>query len=932
MKISNSKKRIKRNLTNVKTKIESQKKGSKHFFKKSRSIILNLIMLGLIGIFVLGLFFILYIITTAPDFDKDKFYNSSASILYNKNGNEFARLGAQNRELVTYEDLPQVLVDAIVATEDSRFFQHDGFDIARFIKATLGQLAGNKGAGGASTLTMQVVGLAEYTSRTQTSGIKGIVRKFTDIYMAVFKLEKYYTKEEILEFYVNNPTFGYNNVYGIEQASQAFFGKSVRDISLPEAAILAGIFNAPSTYNPFASIKNCTNRKNTVLNLMYKHGYITEEQLNDAKSISVESLIVEANAQKLNQYQWFIDTVQDEVIEKTGLNPANVPMEITTTLDPKIQDELNTAGNTNTYYKWKNDKEQLSMVVTSVEDGSIAAIYGGRNQTGARLMNRATRRKYQPGSTAKPIFDYAPAIEYNNASSGTYYIDEAMSYSNGQTLKDSDGKYLGLLTMRVALGRSRNIPALQAFQSVDKNKIASFVKSLGIDYGDELYESYSIGSFDTISGLQLSAAYAAFARGGYYIEPYSFTKIKFIDTGDEEEYKPKKEKVMSDSTAYIINNILTSAHVNYNVGGSFTIGGTDVAAKTGTSTYDGNAVKNAGITGTTPSRDNWTVAYSPDYSISMWYGYDYLEKANYTTMNNALRVKNALMSGIAKKVYKKNSRFEKPSSVVEVEVEKETLPLQLPSEYTPSNMRMTEIFKRGTEPTEVSTRYQKLDAPTNGKATTNGSTVYLSWDAINTPNAINANYLQSYFSENYVIASQKYYESRLSYNNQYIGEVRYSVYLENNGSTQFLGEVKEPSFTYQGESGTNYKFIVQANYSIYKVNASDYLYINASTGGQSTSAITLNISSKDECKTKIDANSYYTDNTVITAKDINGNDVTNSLKILDPTIVNLETNQTVKRINLSLNGKYKITYNVMYNNKTYSISRTFTIADSCTLE
>ena len=158
----------------------------------------------------------------------------------------------------------------------------------------------------------------------------------------------------------------------------------------------------------------------------------------------------------------------------------------------KIQDELNTAGNTNTYYKWKNDKEQLSMVVTSVEDGSIAAIYGGRNQTGARLMNRATRRKYQPGSTAKPIFDYAPAIEYNNASSGTYYIDEAMSYSNGQTLKDSDGKYLGLLTMRVALGRSRNIPALQAFQSVDKNKITSFVKSLGIDYGDELYESYSI--------------------------------------------------------------------------------------------------------------------------------------------------------------------------------------------------------------------------------------------------------------------------------------------------------------------------------------------------------------------------------------------------------------------------------------------------------
>lgn len=927
-KSSNTKRKIQRNISNIKTKMETQNSYRKKRKRQNRHIILSLILVLLIGIMILGLFGIIYIITSAPKFDTDRLYNTSSSILYAKNGTEIGRLGAQNRQLVTYDELPQVLIDAIVATENSRYFQHDGFDIARFIKASLGQVAGNSKAGGASTITMQVVGMA-FTDRKDAEGIKGIIRKFTDIYMAVFKVEKQYTKEEIIEFYVNTPWLGSNNTYGIEQASQRYFGKSVRDISLPEAAILAGIFNAPSTYDPFKNIENCTSRRNTVLNLMYRHGYITEDQLNDAKSIPVESLLNQNVDDGLSKYQWFVDTVQNDVIEKTGKDPAKVPMKIYTTLDTTIQDELNTAGNTNTYYKWKNTKEQLSMVVTSVSDGSIIALYGGRNQSGVQQLNRATLEKYQPGSTAKPIIDYGPAIEYGNASTGTYYLDEPMSYSNGQSIKNSDSKYLGMITMRVALSRSRNIPALQAFQSVDKAKISSFVNSLGINYGDTLYESASIGSFDTVSAVQMSAAYATFARGGYYIEPYTFTKIEFIDSGEEYENKYKKEKVMSDSTAYMINNILVTAHSSYRVGGSYSVSGTDIAAKTGTSTYDGNAVSALGIK-TLPSRDNWTVSYSPDYSISMWYGYDKLYKDAYTTMNGALSVKNALMSGVAKKVFKKNSRFEKPSSVVEVEVEKETMPLQLPSEYTPSNMRMTELFKKGTEPTETSFRYQKLEAPTNGKATTNGSTIYLSWNPISTPKAIDNSYLQSYFNENYKISANKYYEARLSYNNQSIGEVRYSIYLQqSNGSLQFLAETKDPNYTFQDNGSGNYTFVVQANYSIFKTNASDYLKIIAGSGTSTAGEISLKISSQDECRSKINNTSYYNDNTTITATDINGNNVTDDLKILDSTIVNTETNEKVNRINLSLEGKYKITYNVSYNGKTYSTSRTFTIAETC---
>ena len=605
-------------------------------------------------------------------------------------------------------------------------------------------------------------------------------------------------------------------------------------------------------------------------------------------------------------------------------------MKIYTTLDPAIQDELNNAGNTNTYNKWKNDDEQLAMVVTSVSDGSIAGIYGGRNQNGVQELNRATSEHYQPGSSAKPILDYGPAIEYNNASPGTYVFDEPMSYSNGQSIKNWDGSYYGQITMRYALAKSRNIPALQAFQSVDKDKIANFAHGMGINYGKDLYESYSIGSFDTVSAVKLSAAYATFARGGYYIEPYTFTKIEFTDTDDVYENKPKKEKVMSDSTAYMINSILTTAKSSYSVGGSFTVSGTDIAAKTGTSTYPNNAVAAAGIKAT-PSRDNWSLVYSPDYSISLWYGYDKLSKTTYTTMNNANRVKNNIMNNIGKKIFKKNSRFEKPSSIIEVEVEKETVPLQLPSAYTPSSMRMTEIFKKGTEPTETSIRYQQLENPTNGKATTNGSTIYLSWNGINTPDAINSEYLQKYFNDNYKYSPSKYYQNRLSYNNQYIGELRYSIYLQTDDKLQFIAETKDTNYIYQGDGGTNYTFVVKANYSIFKDNASSGLKIIAGTGGSSASGISLKISSKDECRSRITNNSYYNDNTTITATDINGNNITNDIKVLDSTITNIETNETVKRINLSLNGKYKITYNVSYNGKTYSISRTFTIADSCNI-
>ena len=196
----------------------------------------------LIIITVIGVLFFLYVIIKSPNFSEEVLYSQESSIIYDVEGNEYARIGFENRELVTYDEMPEVLIDAILATEDSRFMQHSGVDLARFLKASFGQLLGNSDAGGASTLTMQIV-KQKFTDDTAT-GIKGIIRKFTDVYMAVFKIEKKYTKEQILEFYVNIPFLG-SGAFGVEQASQIYFGKSIGELTLTEAATIAGLFQAP---------------------------------------------------------------------------------------------------------------------------------------------------------------------------------------------------------------------------------------------------------------------------------------------------------------------------------------------------------------------------------------------------------------------------------------------------------------------------------------------------------------------------------------------------------------------------------------------------------------------------------------------------------------------------------------------------------------
>ncbi len=919
-------------LEKMKKKTNSKKKKNN---KKIKKVIVNtflfLLLIGLIG----GIVFAIYIVINAPEFDPDNLFRAEASIVYDKDNNQVTKLGIEKRKKVTYNDLPQVLVDAIIATEDSRYMQHNGFDLPRFLKASFGQvinkITGHGNAGGGSTLTMQV-SKNNYTS-VESSGFEGIVRKFTDIYMSIFKLEKSYSKEEILEFYVNTPFLG-NSSYGVEQACQSYFGKSVSDINLSEAAIIAGLFQAPSSYDPYRYPEATKERRETVLYLMKKHGYITEEEQKIANSIPIESLLRKSNPEgDSNPYQSYIDIVIDEVEEKTGYSPYTTGMKIYTNLDTGKQEMMNDimAGKT---WTWKDDKVQAGVAIVDVNTGALVAVGGGRNRTGERQLNFATDIKRQIGSCAKPLFDYGPAYEYNNASEASQVLDAPYSYGDGKAIKNADGGYGGIMTYKYAMAASRNIPAVKVFQSVDNANIVKFVTSLGIspeiDSTGYIHQAHALGAFTGSNPMEMAGAYAAFGNGGYYTKPYSISKVEYIDSGKTVSLKNKKTKVMSDSTAYMITDALLYAVEGYgNINGS--VRGVRLAAKTGTSNFSTEARKEYGYP-SSANMDMWVTGYTPEYAVSLWYGYEnaergyYLASDGYTTRGKLFR---QIIANISDTSGSKG--FTVPSSLVKVTVEKETDPLALPSANTPDNMKVTEYFKKGTEPTEASPRYNTLPDPTGLTAKTNGNNIELSWKAVNKPNYLTDDYFRSYYKKLY----SNQLEAQLQARNASLGEYGYEIFMKNNSN----GSISSLGFT----TNTTFKTTKQTNDVTYIVKTSfSALKLTQSPGASVVVKGQKEVDDKNN-------NSNTNPQTIIDIDEIVENDslvlTDNSVTYKDPGIIVLENKKDItKDVTITVscsNGEkdkpykstftfteaktYIITYTFTYKGKTYTHTRTVTV-------
>ena len=845
--------------------------------KKKKRKVLKIILIIFLSLGILGMLaatgFIFYIVSNAPSFDQELLKEKQSTIIYDSEGNQIAKLGTQIRENIEYKEISEVLIDAIIATEDSRFFQHNGFDLMRFVKAAMGQIAGNSDAGGGSTLSMQVV-KNTFTDANQDSGIKGIIRKFTDIYISIFQLEKNYTKEEIIEFYVNNHLLG--GAWGVQEASKYYFDKNANELNLSEAALIAGLFKSPIYYNPYNYPKNAESRRNIVLYLMERHGYITSEERKMASSIPIESLLSRSDLSG-SEYQGYIDTVISEIDERYGVNPETTPMLIYTNMVKKKQEAINKIMNNDNYSWWKDDLTQGAVVVLNSHSGKIEAIGTGRHRSGKNTYNYAKDIKRQIGSSAKPLFDYAPGMEYNNWSTYTLFDDEkGYTYSNGTPIKNYDNDWEGVITLRRALSDSRNIPALKAFQQVDNKKIIELVTSVGITpeiSNGYIHEAHCIGAFTGSNPLAMAGAYQIFSNGGYYYEPYSVNKVVFRNTNEEDTYSSPKQKIISDSTAYMISDILISATNYYQKRG---LNKDVIASKSGTTNIDSRTAAANKISDFV--RDYWVIGYTNDTVISLWLGYDELSnkyKFKYSTDNN---LRFYFYNEVAKACLNHNGKgFTKPKSVVSVSVEKLSDPPMLPSEYTPKDQIITELFKKGTEPTEVSTKYMRLHTPSNFTVSNNSSYATLSWEPV-----IDLGYL-----ENGVLG---YY---IYFNNKEVGFTTETSYTINSLDT-YYGTYSVKA----GYQGTQNSQSEAATYVIEEAKSYN-LYLN---GNKTTE---YNIGDN------IDKNLY---NGSLVKLLENGVDVTDSAQI---NIKITDSNNTeYQSIPNDKSGTYKITYTVTYN--TYS--------------
>ena len=718
--------------------LDKPKKKSKR--QKVIKILLIIFLAGTILVLLAGCGFLYYVVKNAPDFKQELLKEKEATILYDSDGNQFAKLGSEVRENIEYDELSEAFIDALIATEDSRFFQHSGFDLMRFLKAAFGQALGQD-AGGGSTLTMQL-SKNTFTDKND-KGFAGIVRKFTDIYISIFQIERNYTKEQIIEFYANNHNLS-GIIFGVQEASRHFFNKDAKDLTVSEAAVIAGMYQAPSSYNPFNHPQAATKRRKNVLYYMERHGYITKEERAYAEAIPIESLLTDSS-KSTNVYQGYIDLVCKEVQEKYGVDPYSTPMLVYTNMLRSNQDGINTImnnGATGNFW-WKDDLMQAGIAVLDSTSGKILAVGAGRNRTGAKSYSYATDINRQIGSSAKPLFDYGPGMEFNNWSTYTMFKDEPYTYSNGKKINNWDGQYYhgafgdGLVTLREALVNSYNVPALKAFQQLDNRKVAEFVTSVGITpeiSNGYIHEAHAIGAFTGSNPLAMAGAYQMFGNGGYYYEPYAVSKIIFRDSsnGDPIEKTSAKTRIISDSTAYMITDVLkgvVSWEMRNGVSDYF-------AVKTGTTNVDSNTKKAKGLPANI-IRDYWIMGYTHNVVVGIWIGYDEISAENYLDFTTDGKYRNRLLNEAIKVSFKHDGvDFTKPNSVVQSAVEFGSDPPKLPSEETPNEYRRTELFKRGTEPTETSTRFMGAEAPTGltFKATT--TSVTLTWNKVKNPEYI----------------------------------------------------------------------------------------------------------------------------------------------------------------------------------------------------
>ncbi|MDQ0216938.1 PBP1A family penicillin-binding protein [Peribacillus cavernae] len=593
---------------------EAQKKGKPKKGGLFKRIFLVLVTIGIIGIIAGGATFA-YFISDAPKLDEKLLKDPVSSKILYGDGELLTRVELERRDFVAYEDIPKKVENAVLATEDVRFYEHHGIDALRLGKAVLANFTDGFGSQGASTLTQQVV------KRSYLTADKTVKRKVQEMWLA-FQLEQKYTKQEIFEMYVNKIFFS-ERANGIATASKVYYGKELKDLKMNEIAMLVGLPQSPNRYNPYEHPDRAKERRDVVLYLMNRHGFISKAEMEKSQNVSIaEGLVKKETKKDMSTYDAFIDQVIEEVESMGDYNVYTDGLEIHTTLDRDAQEYVYKMLNTEEVIKYPSEKLQAGITLLDTKTGEIRAIGGGRNTKVSRGFNYAVDSKRQPGSTIKPILDYGPAVEYLNWSSSQQITDEEYEYTNGTPLKNASNRYYGSMSIREALGRSLNIPAVKTIQAVGLDRARDFASNLGIPLPEEIHEAYAIGGITNgISSLQLAGAYSAFGNGGKYIKPHTVKKIVLRDkTTVKNQVQPKA--VMKDSTAFIISDMLKSVlNESYGTGRLANVSGLPIAGKTGSTNFEEEDRLKYNI----PAEgvpDSWMAGYTTNYTVAVWAGYD----------------------------------------------------------------------------------------------------------------------------------------------------------------------------------------------------------------------------------------------------------------------------------------------------------------------
>lgn len=608
------------------------------------------------------------------------------SIIYDGQSDMVTRLhGVQDRTWVSISELQPSTVYAFISAEDARFFEHEGVDIIRIAGAIVADIKAGSYVQGASTISQQLIKLSHLTSE------KTISRKAEEAALA-YEMERQYSKEDILEMYLNYVYFG-GGYYGIEAAAEGYFGVHASDLTLDQSAMLAGILKSPSGYAPHINYAASINRRNNILRLMRDYGYITDDEKKQASA--GRPTILHDKREEYSGY--YTDAVTKSAAALMGITVDELirgGYSIYSAMDSDIQhycEEMFKNGEL-----FPAEDSEAAIVVLEPSTGMVVAMVGGRSYTGGISFNRATDIRRQPGSVIKPVIAYAPAFEYLNYTAADMILDEETTFAD-YTPSNYGNKYYGWVTVREAVTKSLNVPAVKTLSAVGVYRAKDFAKRCGIEFDDKDDSlALALGGFTYgVSPLQIAGAYSCFASGGIYNTPTLIKKITDRNGLTVYEYRQDSRRVMSEANAYILTSMLKSV-VTEGTGHRLNTLDIPIAGKTGTvGLANGN-------------RDAWMAGYTPEYTAVVWQGYDSDRLGLLPSSATGGTYPALMLYELFNHIYPdgRSGDFERPESVKQYSIDAKTLKKQhkvvLANAMTPQSSRVTEYFTEETAPEDVS--------------------------------------------------------------------------------------------------------------------------------------------------------------------------------------------------------------------------------------